>query len=99
MSSRVPILDREALEQAHTGTLLARLQQLRECEEDLPLSNRAGVEEAPDAEVTGYVEFKNTAAWARAYREVKEVLAGREHVPRAEERKALRKRQPGRGQG
>ncbi len=87
MSSRVPILDREALEKAHTGTLLSRLQRLRECEEDFSLSDRAGVETEPDAEVTGYVEFKNTAAWARAYREVKEVLAGREHVPRAEKRK------------
>lgn len=65
----------------HTGSLLARLDALRKCEESFSASDRAGLEPEPDQEETGFIEFKNTEAWQKAYEELKEVLAQREHLP------------------
>jgi len=68
------------LESFPTKKLLARLKQLHECEEALALSDR----DAPDA--SAGIEFKQDAAWIAAYRDIKQVLATREHVPRRSER-------------
>lgn len=54
------------------------------CEESLELSDK----EVP---TEGAIEFKKTEAWERAYSEVKHVLATREHIPKAAERKAKRR--------
>jgi len=91
MSSRVPVLDLAAIEGMHTGSLLTRLQNLQQCEECFNRSDRFGLEDEPDAEVTGYIEFKDSPAWIAAYNEVKEILANREHMPTAAEREARRK--------
>lgn len=91
MSARVPICDRKSLEGTHTGSLLARLTLLRECDEAFGLSDRVGNEAEPDPSVTGFIEFKNTSEWVAAYRDVKVALAAREHLPKAAEREARRK--------
>lgn len=91
MSSRIPVLDRGTLESMHTGSLLARLKKLRQYEESFGLSDRANLEDEPVPAATGYIEFKDTSAWASAYHDLKEILAGREHLPTAAEREARRK--------
>ncbi|MEZ5329096.1 MAG: hypothetical protein R3F19_28960 [Verrucomicrobiales bacterium] len=45
----------------------------------------------PDPAATGHIEFKDSPAWTAAYQELKEILAGREHLPTAAEREARRK--------
>lgn len=90
MSSRVPVLDKDMLEGMHTGSLLARLRELRQCEESFGLSDRADMEDEPDPAATGYIEFKDSTAWVAAYNELKEILAGREHLPTAAERESRR---------
>lgn len=90
MPSKVPILRLEQLLSMHTGTLLSRRRALLECEESFAVSDRAGYEEAPNPDVTGYIEFKDTSHWKKAYRDLKTILAKREHIPTGEERKAAR---------
>jgi hypothetical protein len=91
MSSRVPICDPSALEGMHTGSLLSRLESLQKCEESFDHSDRVGMPGAPDPAQTGFIEFKNTSAWAKAYEDLKKILATREHLPTAAEREARRK--------
>jgi hypothetical protein len=64
------------LETFPTRKLLARLKLLRECEESLVLSDRDA------ADGSGSIEFKQSPEWISAFRDVKQVLSGREHVPR-----------------
>lgn len=59
-----------------TRQLLGRLKRLHECEESLALSDR------DVADDSGRIEFKQSPEWISAFREVKQVLAHREHVPR-----------------
>jgi len=75
----------------HTGSLLSRLQLLQKCEVSFDWSDRAGMPEAPDPALTGFLEFKNTSAWAKAYGDLKKILATREHLPTAAERETRRK--------
>ncbi len=82
MPSKVTIKTRETLERLYTGSLLTRLKQLRACEESFELSDRFGYEAEPDPGVTGFIEFKNTQQWNEAYRDLKKILGGREHVGR-----------------
>jgi hypothetical protein len=91
MSSRVPICDPSALEEMHTGSLLSRLKLLQKCEESPEYSDRIDMEEAPDPAQIGFIEFKNTSAWAKAYGDLKMILATREHLPTSTEREARRK--------
>lgn len=74
----------------HTGSLLKRRNKLLACEESFELSDRFGYETKPDPEVTGFVEFKDTAAWEKAYKEVKDILSARENVLSREDRKKAR---------
>lgn len=69
-------IPRIKLEAFPTKQLLARLKRLQACEESLALSDR----DAPDD--SGAIEFKQSPEWISAFRDVKEVLSGREHVPR-----------------
>ena len=88
MGRDIPIVDRSVLQTMHTGALISRLRHLLECEESLALSDRVGDEQGQiSSEV---IEFKNTDIWRNAYSEVKEILAHREHLPRAEERRVKR---------
>jgi hypothetical protein len=73
-------LGREALETLSTGALLARLERLRWCEESFDKSDMSDEEFAA---VAGKIVLKDTDAWRRAYREVKAILDGREHVSRS----------------
>lgn len=72
----------EALALFPTGKLLARLRQLRQCEESLACSDR----DAPAED--GSIEFKDSPCWAKAWQELRTVLAGREHVDRPGSRRA-----------
>lgn len=91
MPSRVLICDRSKLERMHTGSLLARLRKLQQCEESLQQSDRDSIEDAPNLARTEHIEFKETSEWAEAYRDLKEILNNREHLPTASEREARRK--------
>lgn len=64
------------LEASSTKQLLGRLKQLHQCEESLALSDR-GV-----ADDSGRIEFKQSPEWIAAFRDMKQVLSRREHVPR-----------------
>lgn len=66
------------LEALSTKQLLGRLKQLHQCEESLVLSDR------DVADDSGRIEFKQSREWVSAFRDVKQVLSRREHVPRKE---------------
>lgn len=88
MPRPLPILDRAALEAMHTGSLLSRLRKLLACEESREASDRP--DETTDRAPGRVIEFKQTAEWIEAHRELKEVLAHREHLPNAQERRDKR---------
>jgi hypothetical protein len=88
MAHAIPVIDRGALEAMHTGSLLSRLRQLLACEESLAHSDRLGDESGqPSSRI---IEFKDTDEWIAAHRDLKEILAHREHLPTAEERQNKR---------
>jgi hypothetical protein len=72
----IPLVELEALS---TKQLLGRLRRLHECEESLALSDR------DVANDSGCIEFKQSAEWIAAFRDVKQVLSRREHVPKKSE--------------
>ena len=67
------------LETLSTKQLLGRLKQLHQCEESLALSDR------DVADDSGRIEFKQSPEWISAFRDVKQVLSRREHVPKKSE--------------
>ena len=69
------------LEALSTKQLLGRLKQLHQCEESLALSDR------DVADNSGRIEFKQSPEWISAFRDVKQVLSRREHVPKKSELK------------
>jgi hypothetical protein len=75
---RRPIFPRSLveLEALSTKQLLGRLRQLHQCEESLALSDR------DVADDSGRIEFKQSPEWISAFRDVKQVLSRREHVPK-----------------
>ena len=75
---------RVELEALPIKRLLARLRRLRECEESPALSDQTARSES------GTIEFKQTQEWIEAFQDVKQVLSGREHVPKGVELTALR---------
>jgi len=75
------------LEALSTKQLLARLKRLHQCEESLALSGR----EVKGRDYPGCIEFKQSPAWIAEYERVKDLLARREHVPKASELAELRK--------
>ena len=94
MSSKVRIVLPEELKAMSTGTLLSRRNKLLQCEESFNRSDRCGYEDPPDAFNIGYIEFKDQPQWTCAYQQIKNILATREHVPGAIERKTRRMQQP-----
>lgn len=88
MSSIIPVVRKEELAALPTKALLGRLKRLHACEESLGLSDRSS-EGTADVRV-GQIEFKDTPVWLVAYAEVKDALAGREHVPHKPERQTAR---------
>ncbi|MCH6259324.1 hypothetical protein MLD52_22410 [Puniceicoccaceae bacterium K14] len=77
------------LEKLHTGSLLTRLQNLRECEESFELSDL----DSGEIEILKSgrrIHVKDSDEWKNAYSEVKAVLSSREHLPSAKERKEAR---------
>ena len=67
----------EELKALNTKALLARLKRLRFCE-DSPTHSDLTDEEI--ASVGNLILFKSDPAWATAYRDLKQVLDGREHL-------------------
>jgi hypothetical protein len=76
------------LEAMPTKRLLGHLERLRRCEEDI---GRSDVEPSdPELRSADLIHFKDDPRWDEQYRELKRILARREHVPGASERKARR---------
>ena len=79
MPRKVKMLSTEELKNMHTGSLMSRRKKLLACEESFEASDRYGNENKPVTEKIEYIEFKNSLAWKNAYKELKDVLAMREH--------------------
>ncbi len=77
MPSRVKIIATEKLKTMHTGSLMRRRKALLAGEESIELSDW----DADYVVSDGYIEFKQTETWQRAYRELKRVLNTRAHWP------------------
>jgi hypothetical protein len=84
----VPVATPEGLRGMPTKALLARLARLRFCEESLSDSDITPEE----AQTVDGILFKDTVEWKSAFDELKLVLAEREHVPRPNEKRAIRAR-------
>ena len=67
------------LHKVPTKSFLARLARLRMCEESLAASDLS----AGEVEHVGGILFKSSPEWLKAFAEVKEALAAREHLPRS----------------
>jgi hypothetical protein len=67
----IPVLGIDKLYEMHTGSLLSRLQALRQCNETR--------NDGDDIVFDNVIVSKDEEKWKVAYRQVKEVLAGREH--------------------
>ena len=70
-------IPREQLDALPTGALLARLKRLRWCEESPDESDLADTQ---IASASALILFKSDPAWRAAYADLKDALAGREHV-------------------
>lgn len=73
----MPRMSIEELKALNTKALLARLKRLRFCE-DSPAQSDLTDEEI--ASVGNLILFKSDPEWTTAYRDLKQVLNGREHV-------------------
>lgn len=82
-SRALPHFPLAQLENMATHRLLARLDSLRACTE---CPEHSDYSPAAVQEVDGIL-FKDSDDWRRAYKDVKEVLATREHVPRGSKAK------------
>jgi hypothetical protein len=69
----IPLADLKTLP---TKQLLGRLKQLHQCEQSLALSDIDSVD------VSDSIQFKESADWIIAYKDVKQILSTREHIPR-----------------
>lgn len=86
LKRQVPRMTPGELKQLSTKELLLRLERLRWCEKNKDAS------ELTDSEVASATEilFKDTREWQEAYADLRNVLAGRGHVPSAAERRQER---------
>jgi hypothetical protein len=82
---RIPVMTPEELERLTTKQLLARLVQLRQCEESVSLSDSG------EDGVLTEILFKDSPEWSAAYEQLKEILAQREHVAKGVELVVARK--------
>jgi hypothetical protein len=76
------------LESLPTKRLLAHLRRLQICEGSIALSD--GPPFGSDYRPEEFIYFKDDPRWSQQYAELKRILAHREHVPKAPERKARR---------
>ena len=72
----------EVLEAMDTRRLLGHLSRLRACEESFAASDLAGQPLPPTYDPTTSIYFKDDPRWQQQWREVKRILATREHLPR-----------------
>jgi hypothetical protein len=79
---------RTELESMPTKQLLAQLQRLRALQENIGASDFQPGD--TDYDDTTIIFFKDDPRWRTQVDEVKRILATREHVPKAPERKATR---------
>jgi hypothetical protein len=77
----------ESLEAMTTRQLLGYLSRLRACEESLARSDLAGQPLPSDYGPASRIYFKDDPRWQEQWREVKRVLAQRDHVARPAERR------------
>ena len=82
----IAFVSAEKLEGLPTKQLLARLDQLRRCEESASLSD------CREDEIPSGIVFKETPEWSTAYDQLKKILARREHVAKGTELVIARKR-------
>lgn len=75
---KIKPMTKEQLERLPTKRLLARLNRLHRCEDSFALSDYELDELMP----AGFIQFKESPEWISEYNCLKEILAGREHVPR-----------------
>lgn len=69
----------QELEQMHTGTLLKRIERLRGLHQSPDLCDWSDAEIVASSHL---IAFKNTEIWKSAWADIKNVLAGREHLKR-----------------
>jgi hypothetical protein len=77
MKRKPQVLSIERLEKLSTQRLLAYLKQLHKCEESFDLSD---CDVNLDSNNPNFIQFKNTDKWKLAYKQVKLILDGREHI-------------------
>lgn len=77
-------ISRPDLAEMHTGSLLARSQQLRSLHESFEQSDWT---EQERESVADKIVFKNTRIWKDAWHDVKEVIGGREHLERGNKKR------------
>ena len=87
MAGAIDIISKSDLKNLSTSSLLRRHKELLACEESYEMSEKFYYSEPA---LTGVIEYKNSEQWKRAYAELKEVLASREHIARPAEKKAKR---------
>ncbi|GEM_PF-1081588 len=81
----IQLLNREQLKVLPTKALLGRLRRLHQCEESFVLSDK------DESEIcSNTIQFKDTSEWQTAYKELKEILKSREHLPKGKDAKALK---------
>lgn len=91
MAGKLEIKSLAELEAMHTGTLMNRRAALLKCEESFEASDCYGYERKPSPDMTGVIEFKDSPEWQNAYKNLKNVLATRDHYPNKKERKEIRR--------
>ena len=97
MASKVEIKTLEDLNDMHTGTLMNRRAALLKCEESFEASDLDDHETKPSSKNSGFIEYKNTAEWQQAYKELKNLLSTRGNLPNKQERKEIRRDKARRG--
>lgn len=80
MTSKVNIVSSDVLSKQNTKQLLARLKRLHQCCEKFEDTDLVGYVDEPDYNQIDYIEYKNTKQWKQAYKDLKLILATREHV-------------------
>jgi hypothetical protein len=76
-----------SLEAMTTRQLLGHLSRLRACEESMAVSDLAGQPLPSDYDPASRIYFKDDLRWQEQWKEVKRILAGREHGVRPAERR------------
>ncbi|MDQ8205850.1 hypothetical protein [Pelagicoccus sp. SDUM812003] len=84
-------IPKNELEELHTGTLLTRLQHLRECEESFEFTDLLP-EEIDELRSDGRIHVKDSEEWKEAYSDLKDILSSREHLLNKQERKEERRK-------